>query len=52
MIVKMTQIIVVMSMTLCGFIVTVVIPVIAAIAVSTETLRTRSSIVMRYNLLL
>ena len=43
----LTLIIVMMSMTLSGFIVAVAIPVIAAIVVSTETSRKRIVIVMR-----
>ena len=48
----MTLVIVMMSMTLRGVIVAVANPVIAAIAVSTETIRKRSRIVMLSDLLL
>ena len=52
MINMMTQVIVMMLMTLRGVIVAVAIPVIATIELSTGTLVKRSRIVMRYDLLL
>ena len=48
----MRLVIVMMSMTLCGVIVAVAIPVIVAVVASTETLRKRGKVVMRYDLLL